>query len=57
MTDTGLYIIIGALTFVLIVFVYLIKTAPYGIETKDGIVFFKTKQELEKYLKEHQNES
>jgi hypothetical protein len=57
MTTTGLYIVIGISVIVIAVFAYLIKTAPFGFEDKDGIHFFKRQDEMEKYMKEHQNES
>ena len=57
MTEIGFIIVMIVLTIVVLVFACLVLTAPYGIETKDGIRFFKTKDELEQYMKEHQNES
>ncbi|MFA5715583.1 MAG: hypothetical protein WC998_07575 [Candidatus Paceibacterota bacterium] len=50
MTDVGFYIVIGVLTISIIIFAYLVITAPYGIETKDGIHFFKTKKEMEDFI-------
>ncbi len=35
---------------------YLIKTSPYGHETKDGIRFFKSAEEMEKYISEHEKD-
>jgi hypothetical protein len=57
MTEIGFIIVMIVLTIVVLVFACLVLTAPYGIETKDGIRFFKTKDELEQYMKEHRNES
>jgi hypothetical protein len=57
MTETGFIIVMVVLTIVVLASACLVLTAPFGIETKDGIRFFKTKDELEKYMKEHQDES
>ena len=52
------YLFILFCTFFMGFMFFLIKTAPYGYEDKNGIHFFKKLEEMEKYIasaEEHEN--